>query len=89
MIYDLQPKYEFWLMICCVLQIYSYFWQCRQCPPLIAWEPGAGRGREGFAKKYRICPRNLGNLETYLKSLKKRGEKYRDIHRYVGLWRNP
>ena len=29
--------------------------------PLIAWEPGDGKGMEGFAKKYWICPRNLGN----------------------------
>lgn len=61
MIYDLQPKYEFWLMICCVLQIYSYFWQCRQCPPFNSLGTGGlGRGSRDLTKNTEFA-QNLGN----------------------------
>ena len=64
---DLLPKYEFPLMmICGVLQIYSYFWQRCHCPPFNSLGTG------GLGGGWRDLPKNT---KFTLKSGKSEKEK--------------
>ena len=85
---DLQPKYEFPLMISGVSQIYSYFWQCRQCPPFNSLGTGGWEGDGGICQKILNLPPKSGKSGKHTSNLWRRErwgvDIYGDIHRYVG-----